>query len=84
MKRVFIKDEQSRVTRYTCNFIDISFSEIGVQATAPAKKVGNNIIIADCWETIPTKDGQKLNGKYKVFSEHKKGNLTIIIADKID
>lgn len=82
MTRIFIKDQQSRITRYTTNFIDVTDFAIGIQATAPAKKIGNNIIVADNWIDVKTKDGATLPGVYKIVKEYTHGKITYITAKK--
>lgn len=72
----FIQDNQSRVTRYTVNFIDVTNFETGVQATAPATRKGNTLVISDAWYMVKVKDGAILPGVYEIVGEEKKGKIT--------
>lgn len=80
--RIFIEDNQSRITRYTTNFVDVTESDLGVQATAPAIKKGNSLIISDAWYMVKTKDGNTLPGIYEIQAIEAKGKLKYITASK--
>ncbi len=81
MTTIFIKDSQSRITRYGLKCFQL-IDGIKCQAFAHATKKGNNLIISnnfnDCFES----DNKTVIGVYKIIKEEH-GRIANVICEKL-
>ena len=82
MRTEFIKDSQSRVTRYgmKCHKLINGYK---VQQFAHADKKGNTLVISKNFSDCINNDGESIAGIYKIL-EIGKGKIATVLCEKIN
>jgi hypothetical protein len=81
MRTEFIKDSQSRITRYGMKVYQL-INGCKVQAYAHANKKGNTLIISENFSDLVNDSGEKITGVYKIL-EIGKGKIATVKCVKL-